>query len=380
MIPLWTAVVSGSLLLAIWLGYPAVTWLRGRRHSAPMHPDSAGGATRHATVVLATRATPEAVAERVRNLLGSSHAAALLDIVVAWDGDRAASVVEALQQGLDAEFPASRVLVVLSDLPGGKAAALNAGVRAARGDRLVFADTAQRFDHETIPALLAALEDERFGAISGVLQLPDDASPLRAYWALERFLRRHEARVHSSVGVTGAVYAMPRALWTPLPEGTLLDDVWVPMRLVMRGRRIGVATAARAWDVREFAAKDEVARKTRTQTGVLQLLHLMPELLTADNPVRWSFVWHKLARLLTPLLAGLLGVALVMTLWPLVARDWHVWRYGLAVTLGVIILVPTVRRPVVALCTYTVAMQWALLRAIAMAWSGRWSVWRPTDR
>jgi hypothetical protein len=216
--------------------------------------------------------------------------------------------------------------------------------------------------------------------VSGVLHLPDDASPLRVYWALERFLRRQEAVVHSSIGVTGAVYAMPRDAWTPVPAGTLLDDVWVPMQLVLNGWRVGVAPGARAWDVRSFGAQDEVTRKTRTQTGVLQLLSLMPALLTATNPVRGCFIWHKLARLLTPLLVMMLGLAAVITAQPALAALDPTWWFATAMVCSLLLLVPRARRALWTWGRYLLGMQWALLQAARMASRGQWGVWRPTDQ
>jgi cellulose synthase/poly-beta-1,6-N-acetylglucosamine synthase-like glycosyltransferase len=376
---LWIAALSGGMLAAVWLGYPLVMWVRARVRPRPLVPHPADGARRTVTVVLATRDRLDTIVARVTNLLASRHPAALLNVIVAWDGDAegVTAVQAALHEGL-AVTQRPHVQIVPADAPGGKACALNAGVRAARGDRLVFADTAQRFDDATIPALVAALEDPRFGAVSGVLQLPDDASPLRVYWALERFLRRQEAIVHASIGVTGAIYAMPRALWTPLPPGTLLDDVWVPMQLVMRGQRVGVATDAQAWDVRQFGAKDEVTRKTRTQAGVLQLLALIPGLLSPRNPVRWSFVWHKLARLLSPVLVLTMALALVVALGTSLVHAGISWRVAAALGLGMATLLFPIRRRLRSVGTYFIAMQWALVRAVLMAWSGRWSVWHPT--
>ena len=39
------------------------------------------------------------------------------------------------------------------------------------------------------------------------------------------------------LGATGAIYAIRRELWRPLPPGTLLDDFLTPMRIVLAGRR-----------------------------------------------------------------------------------------------------------------------------------------------
>lgn len=109
---------------------------------------------------------------------------------------------------------------------------------------------------------------------------------------------------------------MRRLLWIDIPPGTLLDDVFVPMSLVMRGWRIGFSFDAHAFDQRTFDADGEAVRKTRTLTANLQLFSLLPGILSPRrNPVALQFVGHKLLRLLTPVLSALAissgGVAVV---------------------------------------------------------------------
>lgn len=368
----WGALAAGALaavaLLGIWLGYPAVMWVRAQWRPRPIRPDPRAAAQRRVAVILATRASPEAVVARVRNLLESEHPRDRLSVVVAVDGDPA-PVAAAL-----APFGAA-VATVAADAPGGKACALNAGVRAAAADVLVFADTAQRFDARTIPELVAAIEDPAFGAISGTLVLPADASPLRAYWALERFLRRQEMLVHASIGVTGAVYALRAAQWAPLPPGTILDDVYVPMRLVLEGWRVGVVPAAKAWDSRSFDVGAEVTRKTRTQTGVLQLLQLLPALRTRANPVRGAFYLHKLARLTSPMWMLLLLAATTAQLASLIAALGTAGLLAAGSVVGALLLWPGGRRRVRDALTFGVALQWALGRAVVFGSTGRWAVW-----
>jgi hypothetical protein len=134
-------------------------------------------------------------------------------------------------------------------------------VRAATGEVLVFADTHQRFDEGTIPELLRGLDDARVGIVSGALQLPESApGVVRRYWLYERTLRRNEALVHSAIGVTGAVYAMRRALWRPLPQSLILDDVYTPMRLILEGHRVGFAPRATARETRAPSPGQEYSR------------------------------------------------------------------------------------------------------------------------
>ena len=68
------------------------------------------------------------------------------------------------------------------------------------------------------------------------------------YWRYEKGIRRLESSVGSTLGATGAIYAMRRSLWMPLPVDTILDDVLAPMRAVLAGYRTVFNEKARAFD------------------------------------------------------------------------------------------------------------------------------------
>jgi cellulose synthase/poly-beta-1,6-N-acetylglucosamine synthase-like glycosyltransferase len=328
------------------------------------------------SVVLASAADPTAIRERITDLLQSNYPTHLLEIVVGIDPANGQTTPADLQ-GLD-----PRVAVVLGDAPGGKAATLNAAVRVARHDVLVFADTAQRFDRDAIPALVAELSDPAFGAVSGMLELPsgEGSSTLAdRYWRYERWLRYWEARLHSSVGVTGAIYAMRRALWAPLPAGLILDDVYLPMRLALEGWRIGFTERARAHDVRRFAARQEYRRKVRTLTGNVQVCAWLPAVLNpVRNPIWIQFLCHKLLRLLTPYLAlcvvvGVVGAGLMA----LVANPaGEQLLIVAAVAALALCLIPRARRVVAHQIAWAVALQSSVVVATVNGMRGRWDVWR----
>jgi len=321
---------------------------------------------------VATRADALAVRERVDDLLRSEYPAARLDVVVAYD----ARTTEPMATWSGAE--AERIQVVRGDEPGGKAAALNAGVRAARGDVLVFADSGQRFGPNAVALLVQATMRQGVGAASGRLELAAGANapslPLRVYWSLERWLRRREADVHSAVGVTGAIYAMRTALWTPLPAGLILDDLYVPMRLVLRGQRVAFVDEARAYETRATTDGNEYRRKVRTLTGVLQLCAWLPQTLTPlRNPVWPQFVAHKLLRLLTPYWL------LVCVVWAIVAVGQRIGPgWLLAATVAFVAALQLRSRPFRALRSAVVSsilVQVATVRATANGARGRWDVW-----
>ncbi len=378
-LPASIAAVSLAAIAVIWLGYPLSVWIVARftrSSSLAAAIDRSPANSRRVSVILATRDHADIVRARVENLLSTDHPPDLIEIIVALDAESAQCTVEELND-VDA-----RVLAIVGDSPGGKASALNAGVRVAKGEVLVLADAHQRYDARTIPELVASLEDQRFGAVSGALQLGSEGarrSPVDWYWAMEKWLRHNEAHVHSSVGVTGAVYATRRALWPVIPAGTLLDDVFVPMSLVLSGHRVGFTYAARAFDVRTFDATNEGVRKTRTLTGVLQLRELLPDILSVRrNPIAAQFIAHKVLRLLTPALVAVLAAALLVLLVQLALLATVTQLLAVLSAIVILLIIPFTRRRIVALAGWTVSLQMAATRAIMNGLGGRWSVWRKT--
>lgn len=376
------AITSAALLTAlllIWLGYPALiaalAAIRGRR---PVGEEGAAvvGPMPTLSAVVASADDADAIRARVANLLDTDYPAHLLEVIVAIDAVNGRATPETFR------FDDPRVRVVMGDQPGGKASTLNAGVRSASGELLVFSDTHQRFDQRSIPVLARALVvDDRLGAVSGALALSDGRSartPAELYWVMERRLRANEARLHSVVGVTGAVYAMRRALWAPLREGLILDDLMIPMRLVLEGHRVGFAVDARAVDGRTFTARQEFRRKVRTLTGNVQLCAWLPGvLLPWRNPIWFQFVCHKLLRLLTPYLVLAIGLAMA---WLTVAVLWRLggWNalLGAAIVSLAVVAIPFVRRRVVKQLEWLVLLQAAAVIGTYNGLRGRWAVWQ----
>jgi poly-beta-1,6-N-acetyl-D-glucosamine synthase len=358
---------SAAALLIVWLGYPLAMHLIGRLKGGRRRemPDPLPSVS----VVIATRDAPDAVAARVADILATTYDKALVQVIVAVDhavtGEHA--------------HPPGPAVVVPGDAPGGKAAALNAGVRAATGDILIFTDTFQRFEPEAIGQLVAAFGDARVGAASGALHLPSSGARLIGiYWRLERSLRRDEARISSVIGVTGAIYGMRRTLWRPLPPGLILDDVYTPMRLALEGHRIDFVETARADDRRVTTAAQEYRRKVRTLTGNIQLCAWLPGVLNpVRNPVWLQFMLHKLLRLLTPYWLLLIGLWIAVE----IAGQLSPGRLALAAGIAAAVMVWLWRgsdglaRRGRSFVSWMIGLQAAVLRGTYFGLRRRWEVW-----
>ncbi|HEY7283983.1 MAG TPA: glycosyltransferase [Vicinamibacterales bacterium] len=281
----------------VYVGYPAllVVWSRVRGPKA-CNRTTPSDSWPSVSIVIAVRNEAQRLPGRLNNLVNLAYAGAR-QIVVVSDGSTDATA-EALRPYADA-------VDFISIDAAGKAAALNAGVSIARHDLLVFADARQTFAIDALFELARPFADPQVGAVSGelILEQPEmsgTADGLGLYWRLEKRIRELESDVDSMVGATGAIYAVRRSLWTPLPVGTILDDVLVPMRCVMQGQRVVFNRLALAFDrVADSAA--EARRKRRTHAGNYQLLALEPRLLAPWRNRLWlQYVSHKLGRLLVP--------------------------------------------------------------------------------
>lgn len=294
---------SAACVAYPYVVYPVLLWARAKVGGG--RPVAATGAPpRSLSMVLAAYNEEDNLARRLDEVLGRVAALGLaVEVVVVSDGstDRTAEVARSFEgRGVLAlELPANR----------GKAAALTLGCAAASGEVLVFADARQTWAEDALPRLLENFDDPGVGAVSGDLVLGEGGalSGLGLYWRFEKWLRKLEARVHSTVGVTGAICAVRRDLFRPIPDGTILDDVYWPLNVAMQGFRVIHDGRARAFDRLPGRTRDEFRRKVRTLSGNFQLAARLPTaLLPWRNPVCWQFVSHKLARLAAPW--GLLGM------------------------------------------------------------------------
>jgi cellulose synthase/poly-beta-1,6-N-acetylglucosamine synthase-like glycosyltransferase len=367
------AITAAATVCFTWAIYPTAigvaAWWRRRRTSYQSAPLLLRPVPPVVSVILATRAEAGAIRARVADIVRTAYDAGRMEVIVAMD--RAANAPTELDWS-DCTVPVS---VVSSDAPGGKAAALNAGVRASHGTILVFADVAQRYQSDTIPELVALFDDIAVAAVSGSLEIPIGGGGFlsRRYWVYERWLRKCEADLHSTVGVTGAVSAMRRDLWQPLPAGLILDDVFTPMRLVLAGHRIAFAARARALEQRVIDMRNEYRRKVRTQTGVIQLCAWMPSTLNPRrNPIWFQFVCHKLLRLLTPYCALAITISIVATLVSALTSMTASWWMLLLVVPGALLTIPHLR----AAMREALLMQCAVVVASLNGLRGRWEVWQ----
>jgi len=292
--------VSFALLVYVYIGYPLVAALRARlwpkpRLRAPIEPSI--------SIVVMAHDEAERIGPRIENLLALDYPRDKVEIVIGSDGSTDDTVQRALS------YADRGVTVCAFTQHRGKPATINAVVPMVHGDIVVFADARQRFEPQTVRELAANFADPAVGGASGELVLAAHDGTAAAghgtafYWRYEKCIRSTEGRADSTIGATGAIYAIRRELFEPIPDDTLLDDVLIPLRIVRRGYRMVFEPNARALDHASSTARQEFVRKTRTIAGMFQLIAREGWLL---NPLRnrlwFETISHKVLRLALPML------------------------------------------------------------------------------
>jgi len=364
----WTC---GLVLAYTYLGYPLLAWARAALRS---RPPRAGGIEPSVTVLLAAHNEADRIDGRLENLLALDYPRDRLEIVLGSDGSTDSTAEQARA------WEPHGVSVVAFESRRGKPAVLNDLVPKARGEIVVLGDARQRFDRDAVRALVAPFADPRVGAVSGELVLTRNGDTngvgdgVGFYWRYEKFLRRQESRADATPGATGAIYAIRRDLFEPIPPDTILDDVLIPLRITRRGYRVLLEPRARAWDRVAATGREEFTRKVRTMAGKFQLFAREPWLLSPRRNRVWlATVSRIVLRLVAPALMVLaLGANLLLAGEPFYTVTLALQALFYTAALGGFMLRHHRRRvPLLSLPYVVCLMNWAIVVGLVRYLAGR---------
>ena len=307
-------VVSLAALFYTFAGYPLLLLVWSKLSIRSNSSDSNAAPLPAVVVVVVVYNGTALISKKIETCFGQDYPADKLRILFVSDGsdDDTCAVIKALGD--------SRITLFAMPIRRGKAACLNDAVASVTEEFVVFNDVRQEMHPAAIRQLVKNFSDPEVGAVSGELVFKRDAitdfgESMDAYWRYEKFLRVCESQIDSSIGVTGAIYALRRALFQKIPTDTILDDVLIPMNVVMQGKRVLFEKTAVAYDSPSRDVAHERVRKVRTLAGNFQLLFRNGAFLIPwRNRIALQFFSHKVLRLLAPvsLLAALFSNVLLV--------------------------------------------------------------------
>jgi cellulose synthase/poly-beta-1,6-N-acetylglucosamine synthase-like glycosyltransferase len=298
--------------IGLWVGlsgivysyavYPAVIFaaarLFGRR---PVPPVAGDPGLPSVTLLIAAHNEQDSIRDRLDNALAMAYPPGKLRVVVASDGsvDQTAAIVR--------DFADRGVVLIENAARSGKSSTLNNAIAGITDEIVILSDANTATDAAAARSLCRWFIDPAVGVVCGRLEIVDPVSGKNVdglYWKYETFLKKQESRLGALLGSNGAIYAIRRSLFPPVPPQTIVDDFVIPLLAKSRsGCSIIYDTEATA---REESAPDvgsEFRRRCRIGAGGWQAVFLLWPLL---NPRRgwiaFTFFSHKVLRWVCPFL------------------------------------------------------------------------------
>jgi cellulose synthase/poly-beta-1,6-N-acetylglucosamine synthase-like glycosyltransferase len=282
-----------ALLAYTYFLFPLLVLLRAGLRP---RPHRGGDITPSLTMVIAAHNEVASIGAKLQNVLSLDYPADRLEIVVASDGSDDGTIE--LVGGY-----ADRGVRLLSLPRAGKAATLNEAAGAAGGEVLVFSDANSMYAPDALRALVRPFADPGVGGVAGDQRYVSDltggaiASGERRYWDMDRLLKMAESRGGNVISATGAIYAVRRSLFRPVPPG-VTDDFFNSTGVIEQGYRLVFAPDAVAYEPVSKSGEVEFARKVRVMTRGLRGVVLRRSLL---DPRRHGFyaiqlLTHKFLR------------------------------------------------------------------------------------
>ncbi len=371
---------AGAIVVAYtYLGYPLFLLLhRPRRPVTTQRTDAKAPSV---AVVIAVHNEEECIGARISNLLESAYPDDQLTILIGSDAssDGTNVILERIHN--------PRIQVKLFPVRRGKAAVLNDLIDCVHSDIIVFSDANTLYDRGCIAALVHGFQDPMVGGVCGELRLRSDAPDVRpssetTYWSYESFIKRREGMVSSTIGATGAVYAVRRGLVRRLPTETVVaDDLMQSLHVISQGRRFSYEPAAVAYESPAESVVGEMRRRVRIGAGNIAAVKPYLELLSPRHGyIALGLLSHKILRWVVPFALAMSLLSAIAHVVMNGALPLHIWSS--AALAGWFILgwiLERFRRPagIGGLLYYVVVVNaglgWGLLRGLFGRLEPSWS-------
>ena len=302
-----------AVIVYTYLGYPALLIVvrgvfrknRKRNHGMDELP--------YVDILVAAYNEEKVISRKVKNCLDLDYPTDKLTIWVVSDGSKD-STNEIVRQ-----YASQGKRVHLVELERtGKAGAINKAILSLTGNVTVFSDANTEFEPHAVKILVKHFQDKAVGCVCGRLIYRNPGGVISGkgesmYWRYETMLKKLESSFGYVCGANGAIYAIRRELFEPLPQRTINDDFTISMKIVRKGYQCLYEENALAYEEIAPTMQSEFRRHVRDGAGhYIAVTHLLG-LLNPFLGLRSFFYWsHRILRWAVPFI--LIGAFLINAL------------------------------------------------------------------
>jgi len=289
-------VTSVVVIAYAYLGYPVVLAVLSR---------ALGQGVRKADImpkvslIVAAYNEEGDIANKIKNALALDYPEDKLEVIVTSDcsTDRTDEIVREFQ---------GRVMLYRLPHRLGKTAAQNRAVSISTGEILVFSDATTNYHPLAVRNMVRNFADPSVGCVAGrlVYKKPVEGSVgsgCISYWSYETFLKSHESRVSSLIGVSGCMYAVRHSSYAGL-DRDLSSDFVIAAEMRLLSLRTVFEPEAVCYEDTNIRPTDEFRMRVRVIEQTITALSRYRELLDPRHHGLFALqmLSHKVARYLIP--------------------------------------------------------------------------------
>lgn len=286
----WMAFIS---IFYIYIGYPLVLFFISKLKKS-LNTEKHINEYPSITFFIPAYNEETVVRQKIENTLTLDYPPDLLEIVVVSDGSRDGTnkIIKSYQK--------KGVKIFINDKNEGKNAVINKFVPLTKGSVIVFSDANSIFSREALVQITKYFSTPKVGCVGGKLQYLRSESTVAMgeglYFKYENFIREMEGLHGKMIGANGAIYAIRRDLFVPVPVH-VPNDFFHPLTVLGKGLYSVFEKNAIAYEKPSEDQKEEFSRRARIVARSVAALSEVNKISGILKGKGWFYILsHKILR------------------------------------------------------------------------------------
>ncbi len=293
------------LLIHTYVLYPTLLWILTPQKISTHKYVSSSDALPFVSVIMAVHNEEMVLEQKIASIMQTNYPRNKFEVIVGSDcsTDKTNTI---LQQAANT-YPNLKFTVFTKRQ--GKITTINELVDSAMGDILISTDANVFFTHSTIYELVKHFEDTSIGLVDSKmvnkgLKKTGISVQESTYITQEVMIKHREGEIWGAmIGPFGGCYAIRKELFSKPPVNFLVDDFYINMKVLEKGKKCINSLSAVAIEDVSNSISQEFKRKIRIATGNFQNLKEFRHLLwPICTPIAFAFLSHKAIRWFGPIL------------------------------------------------------------------------------
>jgi biofilm PGA synthesis N-glycosyltransferase PgaC len=289
-----------GLIAYTYLIYPGLIFLLARLFPRPIKEKS--DITPPVVMLIAAYNEEDVLLEKIENCLALDYPRDKIRFIFGSDGS-----TDATNQILFSQTH-PQIQSELFPTREGKSSVLNKLVSMVNEEIIILSDANTIYHPEAVKKMIRHFSDPDIGGVCGKLSLQNESGAPGGegeglYWRYENMIKKAEGTLNSVISANGAIFAIRKELFSPLPiEVIVNDDFSITLMVLQKKFRVVYEPTAIAVEKASPNMKGEFLRKIRISSLNFNSL---PEMIPLMHP-RYGFTAlaifsHKILRWMVPL-------------------------------------------------------------------------------